>query len=310
MIKRSQITLIAGIVIAVLAAVVIGYMIYANSNTPTPASGTPETGTLATGTPSSSGSSSGSTSSTSTSSGSSSGSSDESSDEDSSDTGSSGSEQSAVDLGTAGDFVILSKAGISTTGTTLITGDIGVSPIDQTALTGFSETMDSTNEFSTSAYVVGELYAADYLGSTPTKMTTAVSDMETAYTTASGLAAGVTELGAGEIGGMTLVPGVYKWGTDLGISTDLTLSGDGVYVFQIAGKLDIASGKHVILSDGAQAKNIFWIVGDTTTLGTTSVFNGNILDQTAIVLNTGATLNGRALAQTAVTLDANSVTKP
>ncbi|MBI2445175.1 DUF3494 domain-containing protein [Candidatus Micrarchaeota archaeon] len=219
----------------------------------------------------------------------------------------------AVNLGSAGSFVILAKSGISTTGTTAITGNIGVSPIDHTAITGFGLIADSSNRFSTSSLVNGSVYASNFAPPTPSAMTTAVSDMETAYTDAAGRTLpDFTELGAGNIGGMTLVPGLYKWGTGVTIPTDVTLSGNStdVWIFQIAQTLDIASGKQVILSGGAQAQNIFWQVGDQTTIGTTAVFNGNILDQTAIVLNTGATLNGRALSQTAVTLDANSVNAP
>ena len=144
-------------------------------------------------------------------------------------------------------------------------------------------------------------------------MTTAVSDMQTAYTDAAGRTLpDATELGAGNIGGMTLAPGLYKWSTGVTIPTDVTLSGGAsdVWIFQIAQTLGISSGKKVLLSGGAQAGNIFWQVAGQVTLATTSVFNGNILGQTAIVLNNGATLNGRALAQTAVTLDANPVTKP
>ena len=221
--------------------------------------------------------------------------------------------QNVVDLGTAGDFVILAKSGISTTGTTSIVGDIGVSPIAATAITGFGLIMDSSNQFATSSLVTGKIYAADYAPSTPTRMTSAVSDMETAYTDAAGRTLpDYTELGAGNIGGMTLKPGLYKWGTGVTIPTDVTLSGSStdVWIFQIAQTLDISNGKQVILSGGAQAKNIFWQVAGQATLGTTSVFNGNILGQTAIVLNTGATLNGRALAQTAVTLDAVNVSLP
>ncbi|MFA6524331.1 MAG: ice-binding family protein [Candidatus Paceibacterota bacterium] len=215
-----------------------------------------------------------------------------------------------VDLGSAGDFVILAKTGISTTGTTSVVGDIGVSPAEATYITGFDLILPATSAFSTSALVTGKVYAPSYAVPTPTKMTTAVSDMETAYTDGMGKTnPTATELGAGNIGGMTLAPGLYKWSTGVTIPTDVTLSGgsNDVWIFQIAQNLDISSGKKIILS-GGNASNVFWIVAGQTTIGTTAVFNGNILDQTAIVLNTGATLNGRALAQTAVILDANTVT--
>jgi PKD repeat protein len=217
-----------------------------------------------------------------------------------------------VDLGSACNFAILTKSGISTTGTTHIIGNIGVSPIAATAITGFGLIMNPSNQFSTSSKVNGRVYAANYAAPTPSMMTTAVSNMQTAYTDAAGRAAGVTELGAGNIGGLTLAPGVYKWGTGVIIPTDVTLSGgpNDVWIFQVAQTLGISSGKRVILSGGAQAKNIFWVVGGQTTLGTYSVFNGNILDKTGIALKTGATLNGRALAQTAVTLEANTVNSP
>jgi hypothetical protein len=221
--------------------------------------------------------------------------------------------QAPVNLGTAGNFVILSKTGISTTGTTSIVGDIGVSPIDSTAITGFGLIMDSSNQFSTSSIVTGKVYAADYTSPTPTIMTTAISDMETAYTDAAGRTnPTATELGAGNIDGMTLAPGLYKWGTGVTIPNGVTLSGgaNDVWIFQIAQDLTVGNGAKVTLSGGAQAKNIFWQVAGQTTLGTTSVFNGIILDQTAIVVNTGATLNGRALAHTAVTLIANVITAP
>jgi hypothetical protein len=216
-----------------------------------------------------------------------------------------------VNLGAAGNFVILAKSGISTTGVTSITGDMGVSPIDSTAITGFGLIMDSYNEFATSSIVTGKIYAADYASPTPTKMTTAVSDMEIAYTDAAGRTnPTATELGAGNIDGMTLAPGLYKWGTGVTIPIGVTLSGgaNDVWIFQIAQDLTVGNAAIVTLSGGAQARNVFWQVAGETTLGTTSQFKGNILCQTAIVLNTGATLNGRALAQTAVTLDANSVT--
>lgn len=219
----------------------------------------------------------------------------------------------AVNLGTAGNFVILSKTGISTTGATSVVGDMGISPAAATYITGFDLILPAGSAFATSSLVNGKVYAPGYANPTPTYVTTAVSDMETAYTDAAGRTnPTATELGAGNIGGMTLAPGLYKWSTGVTIPTNVTLSGgaNDVWIFQIAQNLDISSSVQVILSGGAQASNIFWQVAGQTTLGTASVFNGNILDQTAVVLHTGATLNGRALAQTAVTLEANAVTVP
>jgi len=218
-----------------------------------------------------------------------------------------------VSLGSAADFVILTKSGISTTGSTVIVGDIGVSPIAATGITGFGLVADASNQFSTSSLVTGKVYAADYAAPTPANMVTAISDMETAYTDAAGRPLpDYTELGAGDIGGMTLSPGLYKWGTGVTIPTDVTLSGgaNDVWIFQIDQDLVISSDRSVILSGGAQAANIYWVVAGQTTLGSGSKFSGNILDLTAIVFNSGATLNGRALAQTAVTLIGNKINVP
>lgn len=217
-----------------------------------------------------------------------------------------------VNLGTAGNFVILSKTGISTTGTTSVVGDIGVSPAAASYITGFLLNLPSASAFSTSSIVTGKVYAPGYADSTPTNLTTAVLDMQTAYTDASGRPFPTTELAGGNIGGLTLLAGIYKWNTNVTIATDLTLEGgaNDVWIFQVAGNLDIGSAKKIILAKGAKASNIFWAVAEQVTLGTTSVFNGNILSQTAIVLNTGSQLNGRALAQTAVTLDSNTVIVP
>jgi hypothetical protein len=224
----------------------------------------------------------------------------------------------AVDLGTAGDFVILTKTGITTTGVTAITGDIGVSPIAAVAIAGFSLAMDATNTFSTSPLVTGKVYAADYTAPTPAKMTAAVSDMETAYTDAAGRTTpDGTELYAGNLTGQTFTPGLYKWGTDVSIDAagTVTLNGgaNDVWIFQIAGNLTVNPGAGVTLAGGALAKNIFWQVGGGTGVAfdTTSAFKGIILATKAIVFKNGATLvNGRALAQTNVTLIANTLTEP
>jgi hypothetical protein len=219
-----------------------------------------------------------------------------------------------VNLGTAGNFVILAKAGVSTTGTTVVVGDIGLSPAAATYITGFDLIADSTNTFSTSSLVTGRLYSANYAPPTPANMTTAVSDMETAFTDAAGRTTpDFTEKGAGDISGLTLVPGLYKWGTGVLITgAGVTLSGgaNDVWIFQIAQDLTVSNSAIVTLSGGAQAKNIFWQVSGQATLGTAADFKGILLSQTLISLNTGAKMTGRALAQTAVTLNATAITAP
>jgi len=221
---------------------------------------------------------------------------------------------SPVNLRTAGDFAILTETGITTTGTTTVVGDMGVSPIAATAMTGFGLIADSTNNFSTSSLVTEKIYAADYAPPTPTKMTTAISDMETAFTDAAGRTSpNFIELGGGDISGRTLLPGLYKWGTGVLITNaGITLAGgpNDVWIFQIAGDLLVNNGAIFTLIGGAQAKNIFWQVSGKATLGTTADVKGIILSQTLISMNTGAKLSGRALAQTAVTLIANTITAP
>ena len=220
-----------------------------------------------------------------------------------------------VALGSADSFAILAKAGISTTGITSVGGDMGVSPIDSTAITGFGLIMDSSGQFSISSLVTGEVYASDYAVPTPNNLTTAVSDMETAFTDAAGRTLpDATELYEGDLSGQTLAPGLYKWGTGVLINSDLTLAGpaDAVWIFQIAGDLTMGSDAKVLVSGGAQARNIFWQVGGGVgvEVGTGAHVEGTLLGAKAIHLRTGASLNGRALAQTAVTLDANPVTFP
>lgn len=220
-----------------------------------------------------------------------------------------------VNLGTAGKFAILAKSGISTVPGSVVTGDIGVSPIAQIGITGFSQIMDSSTTFATSTQVVGKIYAADYTPPTPTNLTTAIGDMELAYTDAAGRTLpDFTELGAGAIGGLTLVPGLYKWGTSVLISSDVTLSGSAtdVWIFQVAGDVTQASTTNVTLTGGALAKNVFWQVtgGSGVTIGTTAHFEGVVLAATAINLQTGASAKSRLLAQTAVNLQQNAVTQP
>jgi hypothetical protein len=217
-----------------------------------------------------------------------------------------------VNLGAAGNYVILAKSGISTTGTTDVTGNLGLSPAAASFITGFGLTMDATGVFSTSASLTGSAFASDYTSPTPSNLTTAVSNMETAYTDAAGRTPDYTELATGNIGGMTLPPATYKWSTGVAIPTDVTLNGgpDDVWIFQIAQGITQASAARVILTGGALPKNVFWQAAGVVNIGTTAHMEGVILAQTAITLKTGASANGRLLAQTAVTLDASTVVQP
>jgi hypothetical protein len=198
--------------------------------------------------------------------------------------------QLPVPLGSAANFGVLAGSTVTNTGATLVTGSLGVSP--GSAVTGFPP-----------GTVNGAMHLAD-----PTSAQ-AQTDLTTAYTNAAGRPAGTTV--AGDIGGQTLTPGVYTSSSTLGITGNLTLTGAGVFIFQIGSGLTTASGSQVILAGGATADNIFWQVGSSATLGTTSIFYGDILAQASITENTGAVLNGRALARTgAVTLHGNTDTSP
>ncbi len=217
-----------------------------------------------------------------------------------------------VNLGTSGNFVILAKSGVSTTGVTSVVGDVGLSPAAASFLTGFAMSAPPTT-FTTSALVTGQLFASNFNPPTPAMLTAAVLDMQNAFTDAAGRTLpDFVNLGAGNIQGMTLVPGLYKWGTGLQIPSAVTLSGgaNDVWIFQIAQNLTVGNGAIVTLSGGAQAKNVFWQVSGAATIGTTANFKGIILSQTLISMNTGAIVLGRVLAQSAVTLNATSITHP
>ncbi|MDP2724337.1 MAG: ice-binding family protein [Bacteroidales bacterium] len=214
--------------------------------------------------------------------------------------------QQVVNLGVAGDFVILSKTGITSVYKSSILGDIGTSPI-----TGAAMTL-SCGE------VTGSIFSVDAAGpackvTNATRLGIAVLDMQAAYTDAAGRSnPDYLNLGAGTIGSITLLPGLYKWSSSVNIPTDITISGNStdIFIFQVAGTLNMSSGVRVTLDGGVQAKNIFWVVSDAVTFGTTSHFEGIILGQTGINMKTGATMTGRMLAQTAVTLQMSTVTQP
>lgn len=225
-----------------------------------------------------------------------------------------------VVLGTAANYAILAKTGVSTVPSSVVTGNVGLSPAARTYLTGWSETAapDASDTYSTSAQVVApfKLYAADYVGGTTSAdLGTAVLNMGTAYTDAAGrtaTSAATTNVGGGTLTGLTLAAAVYEWGSNVTIPTDLTLSGSAtdVWIFKVAGTLDMAAAKNVILSGGALPQNIFWQVSDVVTIGANTHFEGIILAQTMISMGNLASINGRLLAQSAVTLDATTVTQP
>ena len=226
-------------------------------------------------------------------------------------TGGSASILAVVQLGTATNYVILAKTAINNTATSAVTGDLGLSPAATSYITGFALT--NATGFATAVQVSGKIYAADMVAPTPINLTTAVNNMNTGYNDAAGRPSpDYTDLGTGNIGGKTLASGLYKWTNDVTMPSDLVLTGgaNDVWIFQIAGNLTVSSAVKVTLIGGAQAKNIFWQVAGTVSLGTTSHFEGIILSKTGITFNTGASLNGRALAQTAVTLQKNIVTQP
>jgi Ice-binding-like len=212
-----------------------------------------------------------------------------------------------VALGSAGNFVILTKSGITDVPTSAVLGNIGTSPI-----TGAADLLTCTevtgNVLSVDAAGPGPCSVADPVG-----LTTAVLDMQAAYGDAAGRQTpDFNELATGDIGGMTLIPGLYKWSTGVSIPSDVTLSGgpNDVWIFQIDGNFIVSNGVAVHLAGGAQAKNIFWQLAGKATFGTTSHVEGIVLSKQLIAMQTGASINGRLFAQTAVTLQMNAVTQP
>jgi hypothetical protein len=205
-------------------------------------------------------------------------------------------------------FVILTKAGITNVFPSAITGNIGASPITAASMDNVSCPEVTGLIYGVDAAYVGACFLGG--GVNKTLVDNAVLDMGTAYTDAAGRTADFTEVGAGNISGMTLPAGTYKWGTGVQIVTDVTLSGSAndVWIFQVSQGLTQSSGAQVKLIGGALAKNVFWQAFGVVDIGTTAVMKGVILAQTAIALKTGASTTGRLLAQTAVTLQQNTVT--
>jgi hypothetical protein len=222
---------------------------------------------------------------------------------------------SAVDLGTADEYVILAKTGISTVPSSTIIGDIAVSPIAATAITGFSLTLDSTTTFSTSTQVTGLVKAADYTSPTSSDLTTAVSDMETAYENAKARYHDYHHV-VGEIGGETLRPGVHTFDGDVTIiDGDVTFQGTNtpntdIFIIQTTGSVKQAAGKQVTLAGGALPQNIFWQVAGEVIVEAGAHMEGVLLVKTAVTFKTTSSLNGRILTQTAAVLQIAAITQP
>jgi hypothetical protein len=220
--------------------------------------------------------------------------------------------QEKVDLGSAGRYVVLAGSLISNIPGSAITGDIGLSPAAGSFITGFGENEVTGTVFTTDATgPAGSVAAASDLTAAKGDITVAYNDMAGRMPVPAG---DFLNPGSGNIGGSTLESGLYKFTGGASITgSDVTLTGGAgeVWIFQIASDLVVGNGIKVILAGGARAENIFWQVGTSATLGTTSVFKGTIVADQSISMNTGASLEGRALARiAAVTLASNAITRP
>jgi hypothetical protein len=220
-----------------------------------------------------------------------------------------------VELGAAGNYVILAKAGVTTVPASVITGNIGVSPIAATAMTGFSFGLSGDGTFSISTQVIGKAYGASYAAPTPGHLLTAVGDMAIAYGDVVGREAGTMNLGGGEIGGLTLSAGVYTFvsGVSVGVS-GLIFDGGGddnaIFIIQMTGSLVIGANMQVLLRDGANARNIFWQVSGSMMAMAGAHVEGILLVATSVTFVTGSSLNGRIFAHTACILQQARITEP
>ncbi|KAJ6520675.1 antifreeze protein [Mycena vulgaris] len=208
----------------------------------------------------------------------------------------------AVNLRTAANYAILAQC-VSIVPQCNITGDVGVGTC--TCLTGFSLTVDSTGQFFTSGQVDGHVFTPCCAAPTPARLTVAFADMGTAFTDAIGrVNPNFNNLASGAIGGLILVPGLYKWTSAVTVGSDITIIGSATdtWIFQVAGTLSIATGTKIILAGGARTSNIVWVVSDAVTVGVIAHLEGVVLGRTSISLLTGASANSRLLAQTSVAL--------
>nr|VFJ60388.1 MAG: Protein of unknown function (DUF3494) [Candidatus Kentron sp. DK] len=219
-----------------------------------------------------------------------------------------------VNLGSTAGFAIVAASGVTNVTPSAVTGNIGLSPGPGAHITGLGPTEVRGTIYTTDAtYPIANVAVIDPAGLAQVK-----TDLTNAYNDATNRTPVPTGTylnpGAGNLGGLTLGPGLYKFtGAALLSGSDLTLNGtaNDVWIFQIGTALTVANGMHVTLAGGARAANIFWRVGSSAALGVDSVMQGTILADQSITLATHATLNGRALARLAnVTLQMNTITTP
>ncbi|MDB4960120.1 MAG: hypothetical protein JWP01_119 [Myxococcales bacterium] len=223
---------------------------------------------------------------------------------------------SSTDTTAAGSYAIIAKTGITNVTGSLITGgNLGLSPAAASFVTGFAPVADASGMFATSVAVAppGKIYASNYTAPTPSNLTTAVLAMQTAYTDAAGRSdPDFVNFHSGDLGGQTLAPGVYKFGTGVTIPTDVTFSGgaNDTWILQVSNDVDLSASKRVILAGGADAKNIVWQVAGKVTVHANAHLEGVVLCKTGITLQTMATVRGRLFAQTLVAIDNNAITVP
>lgn len=218
-----------------------------------------------------------------------------------------------VNLFSSNNYTILAKSSISNLAGSNIVGNVGLSPSPVASITGFSLTLDTSNLFSTTAIVTGNVYASDHAAPTPANLFEAILSSEAAYTMAKARTpADFYDLGTGNIGGRTLPPGLYKWNSDVTIPTNLNIAGNptDVWIFQVDGNLILSSGVTINLLGGALPENIFWQVSGSVSLNSNSHFEGIILGKTNVTMQSLARINGRILVQGAVVLNDNAVTEP
>ncbi len=212
--------------------------------------------------------------------------------------------QAPVNLASTRRFAVLAASEITSVPTSSVKGDVGLSPAARSKITGL-----------TPVEVTGTIFAADEGGAVAVMLTQAKNDLDAAYNDAAGRTLAPVDVANADLGGRTLLTGLYKSTGTLGITGNLTLDAQGdpnaVFLFQVASSLSTANGSQVILSGSANPANIFWQVGTSAALGTTTIFQGIILADQSITLATGATVNGQLMARTgAVTLQANPITNP